>query len=148
MKKKTLAVWTVLLLSSQFIKAQNKPNDILGIWLTPGKDPAKIEIYKINEVFFGKIVWLENPDYNGKPKVDGHNPDQSKRNNPVLGLLLLTGFKFDTGNEWKDGTIYDPESGKTYSCTLKLKNLNDLEIRGYVGIPLFGRTENWKKMEK
>jgi len=145
MKIKPLTLLMALILFSQFLKAQNKPNDILGTWLTPGKDPARIEIYKSGEMYFGKIVWLKNPDYNGKPKVDGHNPNPSKRKNPTLGLVLLTSFKFDGDDEWKDGAIYDPESGKTYSSHLKLKDINTLEVRGFVGISLFGRTESWTR---
>jgi len=72
MKVKTLKFLLVLIAFSQFTKAQNKSNNIIGTWLTPGKDPAKIEIYKNGELFLGKITWLKIPNYEGKPKVDGH----------------------------------------------------------------------------
>jgi uncharacterized protein (DUF2147 family) len=63
----------------------------------------------------------------------------------VLGLVILTGFKFDT-DEWSDGDIYDPEKGKTYSCTLSLKDSGTLKVRGYIGISLIGRTEIWTRV--
>lgn len=126
------------------IKAQVKSDDIIGVWLTAGKDPAKIQIYKSGQKYYGKIAWLKNPTENGKPKVDSHNPDKSKQTQPILGLLILKDFNFDT-DEWNDGTIYDPESGKTYSCHLTLKDKNTLKVRGYIGISLLGRTEIWTK---
>ena len=125
--------------------SQNKADDIIGIWFTGGKEPAKIQIYKSGEKFYGKIVWLKNPTENGKQRMDGNNPDKAKQSNPIIGLLMLTGFKFDGDDEWKGGDIYDPESGKTYSSYIYLKDKNTLKVRGYIGISLFGRTETWTK---
>ncbi|PBQ34806.1 SIGNAL peptide protein [Sphingobacteriaceae bacterium] len=134
------------MLFSHMSAAQNKTDDIVGRWLTAGKEPAKIDIYKKGENYYGRIIWLKNPTDKGKPRVDGNNPDSAKRNNPTIGLVMLIGFKFDGENEWKDGFIYDPESGKTYSAYLSLKEKNTLEVRGYVGISLFGRTETWTRV--
>jgi len=146
MQSKNSIISAVLFLFTNISTAQNKANDIMGNWLTTGKEPAKIQIYKSGEKFYGKIVWLEIPTENGKPKVDINNPDKTKRNNPVIGLVILTGFKFDGDDEWKSGDIYDPESGKTYSSYLFLKDKNTLKVRGYVGISLFGRTETWSRI--
>ena len=126
--------------------SQNNADDIVGVWLTGGKEPAKIQIYKSGEMFYGKITWLKNPVENGKQRVDANNPDKTKRGNPIIGLVLLTGFKFDGDDEWKGGDIYDPESGKTYSSYMYLKDKNTLRVRGYVGVSLFGRTETWTKI--
>ena len=126
--------------------SQNKADDIIGVWLTGGKEPAKIQVYKSGEKFYGKIIWLKNPTENGKQRVDANNPDKTKRNNPIIGLVMLTGFKFDgEEEEWKGGDIYDPESGKTYSSYMYLKDKNTIKVRGYVGISLFGRTETWTR---
>jgi uncharacterized protein (DUF2147 family) len=57
---------------------------------------------------------------------------------------LLSGFKFD-GKIWEDGTIYDPKNGKTYSCIIKSKGPNILDIRGYIGISIIGRTTTWTR---
>ncbi len=123
--------------------SQNKPDDIIGVWLTGGKEPAKIQIYKTGDKFYGKIIWLKNPAENGKQRVDGNNPDKARRNNPVIGLVILKDFKFNGDDEWKGGDIYDPENGKTYSSYMYLKNKDTLKVRGYVGIALLGRTETW-----
>lgn len=122
---------------------QNKADDIVGTWLTGGKEPAKVMIYRSGEKYYGKITWLQNPAENGKQRVDGRNPDKAKRNTPVVGLVILTGFKFNGDDEWKGGAIYDPESGKTYSSYMYLKDKNTLKVRGYAGVSLFGRTVTW-----
>jgi uncharacterized protein (DUF2147 family) len=92
-----------------------------------------------------KIVWLKNPTNNGKQKVDNDDPDKNKQSQPIVGLIILKDFGFNDDDEWKDGTIYDQESGKTYDCTLTLKDKNNLKVQGYVGISLFGRTEVWTR---
>lgn len=127
-------------------QAQNKADDITGIWLTSGKEPAKIQIYRSGEKFYGKIIWLKNPTKNGVQKFDSNNPNKEKQKNTIAGLVILTGFKFDGDDEWEGGDIYDPESGKTYSCYLYLKDRNTLKVRGYIGISLLGRTETWTRV--
>lgn len=134
-----------MMLKSITLLSQVKADDIIGVWLTSGKEPAKIQIYKSGQRYHGKIVWLQNPLSNGKPKLDTNNPDNSKRNQFIVGLSILSGFKFDGDDEWDDGKIYDPESGKTYSCYLSLKNNSTLKVRGYIGLSMFGRTETWTR---
>lgn len=142
---KLLTTLTALILFSSSIKAQNKADDIVGYWLTLGNEPAKIQIYKSSDKFYGKIIWLKNPDDNGVPKTDKNNPDKTKRTNPIIGLALLSGFKFNNNDAWKGGVIYDPQNGKTYSCNISLKDKNTLKVRGYIGISLLGRTEIWTR---
>ncbi len=123
-----------------------KKDDILGKWVNPSGE-GQIEIYKRGEKFFGKLVWIKEPnDENGKPKTDTKNPNEGLRSKPVLGLEILKNFEFD-GSKWQDGTIYDPKSGKTYSCKLTLKEPNQLSIRGFIGVSLIGRTEVWKRIK-
>lgn len=132
-------------LKSTILLSQVKADDVVGVWLTSGKEPAKIQIYRSGQNYYGKIVWLQNPLSNGKQKLDTNNPDKNKRNQPIVGLTILSGFEFDGDDEWDDGKIYDPESGKTYSCYLSLKNNSTLKVRGYVGLSMFGRTETWTR---
>lgn len=117
---------------------------IIGKWLNPtGED--QIFIYKKGDKYFGKLGWIKVPDKNGKPKVDENNPDAALKTRPVFNLELLKDFTYD-GGTYKDGTIYDPKSGKTYSCKMTMMG-NVLKIRGYIGISLFGRTEEWTKVK-
>jgi uncharacterized protein (DUF2147 family) len=90
-------------------------------------------------------VWLSEPTENGRPKLDKKNPDAGRRNQQLIGLNLLSHFRFDGDDEWEDGRIYDPESGKTYRCYLTLKDRNTLKLRGYIGVSLLGRTEVWTR---
>jgi uncharacterized protein (DUF2147 family) len=135
----------ILQLWSAGARSQVKADDITGIWLTHGDKPAKIQVYRTGQQFYGKIVFLQFPIENGKPRVDRNNPDKSLQDRPLLGLELLRGFQFDK-DEWNGGHIYDPESGKTYSCTISLKDGNTLKVRGYIGISLLGRTEIWTRV--
>lgn len=133
------------ILISSFAFHYSSEEQIVGDWLT-GNKKAKISIFRKNNLYYGKISWLVEPLKDGKPKTDTHNPDQAKRSQPIMGLLLLTGFKYAGGDEWEDGHIYDPEEGKTYSCNLTLKdNGKTLHVRGYIGISLIGRTDVWTK---
>lgn len=127
-----------------FLKADD-PDAVLGIWLT-GSGKAHIQIYKDKNRYYGKIVWLREPlNEQGKPKVDKNNPDKAKKTQPLLGLQNLRDFVYDGDNTWVDGRIYDPEKGKDYSCKMELVDANTLEVRGFIGISLLGRTDTWKR---
>ena len=123
-----------------------KSIDVKGIWLNQDED-AKIEIFENGGKYYGKIVWLKTPidPETNKPKVDKHNPNPALRNRPTLGLEILKDFSFDGKDEWKDGTIYDPKSGKTYSCYIRMENKNKLKIRGFIGVSMLGRTTYWTR---
>ena len=127
--------------------AQNKVDDVTGVWLTAGDDPARIQIYRSGDQFFGKIIWLKIPLKNGVERRDTKNPKNENHSNQIIGLLLLKNFKFDNKDEWKGGEIYDPESGKTYRSYLYFKDKNTLKVRGFIGISLIGRTETWTRVK-
>lgn len=140
--KKLIAL---LIISFSFVKmgySQAVMKDaVLGEWLAESKD-GKVLIYKQGEKYFGKISWGRDGD-----KKDVNNPDDKLKTQPVIGSVILRGFDF-TGKIWENGTIYDPSNGKTYSCTIKIKKPNELEIRGYVGISLLGRTTTWTRVKQ
>ena len=135
------------LFSASSVLSQNSPGDALtGLWL-PSSGKARVNIFKKEGKYFGKIVWLREPNNEqGKPKMDKNNADESKRSLPLLGYLLLKDFDFKGDNTWEDGTIYDPENGSTYSCTIKMIDSNTLDVRGYIGLSVFGRTDTWKRI--
>lgn len=134
------------------------PDAVTGLWLTEEGDKggrARVEITREGDDFRGEIVWLEEPDFPpgepraGEPKVDLENPDPALRERPVLGLEILSGFTYEGDGLWSGGEIYDPANGKTYKARMKLDGAGDdtLDVRGYVGIPLFGRTTTWRRVE-
>jgi uncharacterized protein (DUF2147 family) len=125
--------------------AQNK-DAILGKWINATGE-AHVEIYKKGNKYFGKISSLQAPkDEKGNVKTDYKNPDASLRSRPIIGMEILKDFVYDDG-KWTDGKIYDPKSGKTYSCNMNIKDNGDLNMRGYVGISLIGRSETWKRVK-
>ena len=134
-----------ILLSSTIAYAQSA-DAVVGKWLNKGGD-AHIQIFKKGKTYAGKLVWLESPnDDAGKPKRDQNNPDSKLNNRPILGLEIMNGFVFDDGT-WEDGKIYDPKSGKTYSCKLSFDGANKLNVRGFVGISILGRTDIWSRIK-
>ena len=133
--------------NTSFAQSNNSHDGIIGTWLVQD-GTGKVKIEKINGKFYGKLVWINNPtDKNGKPAVDSKNPDKALQNRPLVGLKMLENFTYDSDNVWTEGTIYDPDSGKTYSCKITLKNNGKMEVRGYVGISLFGRTDTWTRSQ-
>ena len=82
----------------------------------------------------------------GKPKVDKNNEEESLRSRPVIGVPLLKGFEWDD-DIYEDGTIYDPENGKTYSCEITFDGNDKLNVRGYIGFSLLGRTTYWTRVK-
>jgi hypothetical protein len=74
----------------------------------------------------------------GAPRLDDRNPDPALRERPIVGIDLLSEYRFDDG-QWR-GRIYDPESGKVYSSRMKVEKDGRLHMRGYIGVPMLGRT--------
>lgn len=123
------------------ISAQNiRQDDIVGTWLTEDQT-GQIAIYKSNSKYFGKIQ-----DGTSDEHFDVNNPDDARRNDPLIGLVILKDLQFDSGGEWKDGTVYDPKNGKTYKCMLELLDKNKLRITGYIGFTWIGRSEVWHRI--
>ncbi len=132
------------------VAAQVAADEVTGIWLNEDKD-AHVEIQNRDGKYYGEIVWLKTPidPETGKARLDDKNPDAVLQKRPLMGLLLLSEFVFDGDDEWKSGTVYDPKSGKTYSCYMEFtdKTKNKLKVRGYIGISLLGRTTYWTRVE-
>jgi len=149
-----LAKSAVVLLAITILatSAFSASDDILGTWFNQDKD-AKIEIFKCGNDYCGKIVWLKEPVYlpgskegtPGTAKIDYKNPDAARQKTPLLGLRIVQGFQFSGDNIWKNGKIYDPDSGKTYSAKATLVSHDQLDLRGFIGISLLGRTEKWTR---
>lgn len=137
----------ITLVTSISIYAQKDADAILGKWQT-GTGNAHVEIYKNGSQYQGKIVWISEPidPITKKPKTDTKHPNAEQHNRPILGLINLWGFHFNEkeGN-WDGGHIYDPKNGKEYKCNITLKDKNTLNVRGYIGFSMIGRTDVWTK---
>ena len=147
-------IWTAVFLSLFLPTAvfAAKADDVLGVWFNGEKD-AQIEIFKCGGKYCGKIVWLKDPNYPegskdgipGTPKIDHHNPDPAHRKDPIIELQIVHEFVFAGEDRWKDGRVYDPKNGKTYSGKMTLVSPRQLDLRGYIGISLIGRTATWTR---
>ena len=125
---------------------QQESDKILGHWLSEDKD-GKIEVYKNGDKYYGKLVWASKMyEADGKTsRKDDKNTNADLRNRNLKDLVILTGFTYDDGS-YTGGKIYDPKNGKTYSCNMTLKG-ETLNIRGYIGISLLGRTTVWTRVK-
>lgn len=137
---KRIALLLLLVLFSFKGNTQTKAGDIVGNYMVPSKDGA-IQIYEKGGKYYGKIILNKDPS-----KLDVNNPDKAKQNRKTLGLDILNDFVFDGDDTWENGTIYDPKNGKTYSCKITRETNGNLNIRGFIGVSLFGRTETFTKL--
>lgn len=127
--------------------AQNA-DAIIGVWKN-GEGTGMVQIYKKGEKYYGKLVWLKVPnDGEGKPRTDINNPEEKLQSRQLKGLENLRDFVYKGENKWQDGKVYDPKNGSDYSCEMNLIDENTLEVRGFIGISLFGRTDVWKRQIK
>lgn len=137
---KKLLITLTMVVTSIVLFAQS--NDIVGKWTTidddSGKAKSVVEIFKKSDgKYYGKIVQLLQ-----KPENENCVAcKDDRKNKPLIGLEIIRGLKME-GKEFTGGTITDPKSGKTYKCSIT-RNGDKLNVRGYVGISLMGRTQVW-----
>ncbi|WP_064196995.1 MULTISPECIES: DUF2147 domain-containing protein [Emticicia] len=126
-----------IVLNAQDYKQQD---EILGTWISENKD-LKVEIYKKEDKYFGKIIWFlcDPKTPNMSDFKDTENPEPKLRHRPWLGMEVVEGLMFNGDNIWGNGTIYDPNTGRTYSSVVTLKDNNTLVVKGYWGIELLGK---------
>ena len=144
---KTSMLMALLAIAGGASAANDSP---VGAWKTiddaTGKPKSIVRITDNGGVLQGKIEKLfRSPEENQNPVCDkctGANKDQ-----PIIGLTILTGLKKD-GKEWTGGEITDPASGKVYKSKAELaEGGSKLQVRGYVGVPMFGRSQTWVREE-
>ncbi|MBF5028075.1 DUF2147 domain-containing protein [Planobacterium oryzisoli] len=138
MKKMLFAFAALLISSLSFAQIEGK-------WKTiddeTGQAKSIVEVFKkSNGQYYGKITQLmAKPENETCVKCT-----DDRKNKPLIGLEIIRGLK-KSGNEFTGGTITDPKTGKTYKCTIT-RDGNKLNVRGYVGFSLIGRTQTWHKV--
>jgi uncharacterized protein (DUF2147 family) len=113
---------------------------ILGNWLTEPKDGIIHISIAAGATYEGRIVGGSHPG-----RVDEKNPDPSQRNMPLLGQVILRNLRYDGDGKWSGGTIYEPDSGRTYKCLVELITPNSLKVRGFIGVSLLGKSQIWTR---
>jgi uncharacterized protein (DUF2147 family) len=120
---------------------------VTGKWKTiddeTGEAKSIVEIYEHNGKIYGKVVEILNP---AKKKAKCVNCKGADKDKPIEGLVIIKGLTKD-GDEYTDGEILDPNKGKLYSCTITLDGKDKLNVRGYMGISLLGRTQTWHRVK-
>ncbi|WP_156299355.1 DUF2147 domain-containing protein [Streptobacillus canis] len=147
--KKIFYFLTILLMP---LFAMAAKEDAFGRWITEtssaGANRIIVDIYEKNGKVYGKIYQLtERFDDKGELKKDVNNPDKSKQSRTLEGIDFVSGFVYnDSNNTYEDGKIYDPSTGKTYSCYMVLQENGTLKVRGHLpGLTLIGKTQTWKR---
>jgi len=121
------------------------PSGLLGSWLAPSEKIA-IELYRCEEYLCGKIIWVIKPyRNNGEFKRDKHNPDPALRHRGYCGIEVVRGLREKSNRVWRGGTFYDAKKGNSYNLDIALRDYGRLELRGYIGIRLFGKAEVWTR---
>lgn len=139
MKKIMLAFATIFISAMSFAQIEGK-------WKTiddeTGKSKSYVEIFKKSDgKYYGKVVQLLIKP--ADPNCTGCKDD--RKGKPILGMEVVRGLSKD-GSEFTGGTITDPKNGKTYKCTIT-RDGDKLNVRGYMGISLLGRTQTWQKAD-
>ena len=112
-----------------------------GLWLTENqRSVISVEpCHDDKNLVCGHIHWIIKDGM----QHDDKNPDESRRNAPMCGLKLMWGFHQNDAMNWIDGHIYKADEGDTYKATLQLLPSGKMLVRGYVGMPLFGKSQTW-----
>lgn len=122
----------------------------VGLWKTiddsSGKPTALIRLTENQGVLTGKIEKLfRAPDEDQNPKCVACT--DARKDQPIVGMTIVSGLKKD-GDEYKGGEILDPKNGKVYRSKLTVhEGGKKVEVRGYVGMPMFGRSQVWLRQE-
>jgi uncharacterized protein (DUF2147 family) len=145
-----LACTVLLVLVPQYVMAQtNEPETKpTGLW-TNQKQTVVVDIEQCRDdgSLCGRVVWLKKPyDKDGNLKRDHYNPKPEQRDRGLCDLEILSGFSYIGGNRWENGRIYNPEEGQTYRASLELISEDEIRLRGYVLLPVFGKTQVWERL--
>jgi uncharacterized protein (DUF2147 family) len=150
--KKLLMIGTAALLLNGFsAQAQvNAPgSSVQGLWKTvddeTGKPKSLLRISLVNGEYMGKIEKIfRDPSMDQNPKCD--KCEDARKDQPIIGLTILTGMKHIEGRDYAGGQILDPNNGKIYKSKMTLdEDGKKLSLRGYIGIPMMGRTQVWTR---
>ena len=130
-------VRTSALLMTLFVTAQGQSTGVLGNWTNP--TGSTIHIYTCGSKICAKLVAIRKDT---PTRVDAKDPNPALRGRSLCGLQIGEDFEPRGADRAQGGRLYDPESGKTYTGSMTRQG-DKLKLRGYVGLPIFGRTETW-----
>jgi len=137
-----------LALVASLAHAQNTP---VGLWKTIDDD-GKTEKSLVRIVEAGGILTgtIEKIFEVAKQDANCEKCKDERKGKPVLGMIIIRNLKQDSDDQslWSGGDILDPDKGEVYRTRLRpIEGGKRLEVRGYIGAPLFGRTQTWVRMQ-
>lgn len=142
----SLLILLLLCVSRISIATTEDMSSPVGLWKTiddkSGKAKSLVRIYEQDGMLFGRIEKILSP---GKEENTCNKCKDERKDQPLLGLLIMRHAKF-SGDEYRDGDIVDPENGEVYRCNFRLEDGGSkLEMHGFLGISLFGRSQTWER---
>lgn len=156
-KLTTIILFCASLLTANFLFAANATSQLspVGLWQTiddvTGKPKGIVQISETNtHELTGKILKIFPGPGHDQNEVCSEC-DGARHNQRIVGMTFLENMKQSTDNQlvWNSGTILDPKNGKIYRCTMQVANGGaHLNVRGYIGIALLGRTQTWNRVVK
>jgi uncharacterized protein (DUF2147 family) len=147
--KRIISFLLVAALLDSFSWAQTSAADkIIGVYLT-AKKTSQVRIFQATDnKYYGKLAWMDK-DYERK---DTLNPDPKLKTQKIFGMILLNSLVYNKkSKQWENGTVYDPDNGKTYTCYLWFdeKDPKILHLKGYIlGMRFIGRSSDWIREDK
>ena len=140
-----LAVISASLLSTAVFAASLNGTQWQTVDEKTGEKKAIVQLNDNGGKVSGKIIKVLNSK---NAKANCEKCTGSLKDKPIEGLQILTGLSADGNNQWSSGKLVDPETGKIYSGKITLSdNGQSLKLRGYVGSPVFGRTQTWQRIK-
>jgi uncharacterized protein (DUF2147 family) len=124
------------------------PGDgLIGEWWTEGKVGRIRFIRHGDGTYRGITSWrAANAPPHDNPRTDLHNHNPKLRGRSTLGIVLIWNLTYEDGR-YVDGYVYNPRDGDTYRFKAELLDKSTLKIRGYMGIPLLGESQIWKRYD-
>lgn len=144
----------LLWLATGLTYAKDAPDSILGLWMVDSGS-AILAIERVADRYRVRLLSVREPVFKhydgvqlaGKTRTDIHNADAARRNQPLEGMELASGIRYRDA-AWQGDRIYDPSSGNSYQLRLRLEDADVLEVRGYLGWTLLGKTMYWYRLER
>ena len=148
--KQITALLTFIFASMSFHAHAAQADDLVGYWYTAEKESI-VHVTKSGHTYGGQIVWLKEPNFKaghaqaGQPVTDVNNPEAKLKTRSIIGLPIAWGMKFDGDDTWEGGRVYDPKTGKTYQGKMWMDDANTLNLKGFVGVSVLGRSSKWTR---
>ncbi|MBO3269572.1 MULTISPECIES: DUF2147 domain-containing protein [Hymenobacter] len=143
------SIWLLCLGMLLPLMGQAQALSPVGMWEDDSGE-ARVEVSVRDGELTGRLIWMHHAidPKTGQPHLDGRNPNPTLRTRPLQNLVVLYKMRYnpDSGR-WEDGEIYDPHSGHYYSCYLHMESRDRLEVKGYIGFSLLGRSHYWHRLK-